>query len=1158
MLYTKIISLFISFIMLFNLTADIFAQQLDFNTNTKPNFGLDNSAIKRMAQKHEEFKTYMDALDKRVKSPAMYKNEPPGTAKFKSQMEIVDKKLDKLIIESVPDKERAIAAKLGVNFYDFKKALEGQEDVDLGASWREYCKNLANYYEDYTILIRKFSLDDRSYMNIVSDIRWILRNKKTEKFGYEGRDYDVEAYLHACVHNLVTRTTNGYTQRGPWVWSEEEPQPFSLEDKIDSMPVIYEVVSRYGYYPEDEDFLWWFALDIVSNGKKYFDNDTYKADILPGLANADDRQKRDHGKDDRNKQANAVSIAMAILPILSTNEDRKAPSALAIYDLMKDVLGIISSYDYAAIAILTGARALIALDTEDSLSKLLTFLTEDCKKSFAKGLFDFAMGIFSTESWAKAGSRVADKNGGYAYNNSLTFLFTYMDKDKTDSNTAFFAEGSVLENYFNAVYTNIFEEIGRELGLSSRSSSKADSYVTTFASRLSNKGFNGNFSDDDLSASIVVGILDTAETGNTSLNYAADLIYSGAWFDLNEATQRDKNNIAAAYLGKPKKEYNHEKDIAYKQMMSVQDMGKYMDIAVNAVMISTLVASAPAILKGVANITGKAISRVKTITGTIKNVKLSIAAKVSKVTPRTYTGAATTAANAERGAAASTTTAPKAATTAANAESGAAASTTTAPKAATTAANAESAAAASATTAPKAATTAANAESGAAASATTAPKAATTAANAESGAAATAFQSWFKKILKNKKFAIKAKVKGKNPKPVEETTPTPANVANEANNSLIAENSLRSPRDPLPTGVTEEKYASEEYKKIADLEKRLDAIEMEKAKKINNIENNTEMTAKQKQAAINKEESKAYEKKSAINKQIEEIRNNLPSVKKTDARNSISTEYLSSLKGNNLSQDEKIQNLMANSNISEIPVYMDDFEVFRFIRKRGKNIKFNSEADVNSYIKRNSNGKFNNLKDLNKALNPNHPLHNDALSFIDKDPAFKDYEIIISKNTPGYPTLNINQELRIPLSKFIANFSSSETNINIKAILQNNGEIKGFKLDPKHTHGLQLNKYIEKFLNGDVLSIIRKSDHELLIVYDRVKNNNYVIGIIQENPKRGVNLLTTNYPVNLTGLSEQFVNTSEILYLKNPSPTKYNQNAINKLLEDIRKILKGQ
>ena len=714
----KILSLFISFMMLFNLTAEVFAQQIGIKTNTQQiqqNFGLNktkNAPMKRMEQEYQDFQVYMNTLDK-------HKSENIAVAKTEAMMAVNNKHMEQRIIESVPDKERAVATKLGANFYDFKNALAGQDDVDLGASWREYCKGLADYYEDYTILIRKFGLDNLSYNEIVTKVNGTIQNNKNNKVTYGDREYSKEAFLHAGVHNLVTRKTSGYTQKSMWIFGSDSAEEFSIEQKMSVMPFIYSIVAKYGYYPEDREFIWLFAYDIVKNGKKYFDNDTYKADILPGLSNADDRQKRDHGKQDRQKQANAVSMAMAVLPLVSDDNsgnkfsNKKSLSAQAIYDLMKDVMGD----DYAAMGILTGARALISLDTEDSLSKLLTFLVDDCKKSFAKGAFDFAMGIFSAESWAKAGSRVADKNGGYAYNNSLTSQFTYMDKKKTDSNTAFFAEGNIRENYFNAIYTNIFEEIGRELGQSSRNSSKANSYATTFASRLSNKGFNANFSDDDLSASIVVGILDTAKAGSTSLNYAADLIYKGAWFDLNEATQRDKNNIAASYLGKPKKEYNKEKDDAFKTMMGAQDTAKYMDIAVNAVMMATLIASAPAILKSMANWTGKAISKVKTITGATKNVKLSTAPNVAKVTPRSYITAKAPAASAPK----ATTTAPKAATTAANAEKAVAtgAKATTAPKVAT-AVNTERAAA-TAANAEKTAATAANAEKTAATATTAKP-----------------------------------------------------------------------------------------------------------------------------------------------------------------------------------------------------------------------------------------------------------------------------------------------------------------------------------------------------------------------------------------------------------------------------------------------------
>ena len=62
---------------------------------------------------------------------------------------------------------------------------------------------------------------------------------------------------------------------------------------------------------------------------------------------------------------------------------------------MKDVLGILSTYDNAPIAVLTGARVLIEFDTEESLNALYVFLTEDCKKGFSKKFFDFCMGLFS-------------------------------------------------------------------------------------------------------------------------------------------------------------------------------------------------------------------------------------------------------------------------------------------------------------------------------------------------------------------------------------------------------------------------------------------------------------------------------------------------------------------------------------------------------------------------------------------------------------------------------------------------------------------------------------------------------------------------------------------------------------------------------------------
>lgn len=1245
----KFLSLFISFVILFNLTADIFAQQIGFNTNKKPSFGLTNDFTKRMQEEQEELKAYMNAVDKRAKNPAMYKNEPPGLAKLEAQMEIMDKKLEKLIIESVPQNEREVAAKLGANFYQFKDALRDQEDVDLGASWRAYCKELTAYNTEYITLARKFDLYRLTYLEIASKMTFALRNNQNGKTKYDDKEYSTEAFLHAAVHNLVTRKTSGYIQKSPWVFGSDSNEEFSIEQKISVMDVIYTTVAKYGYYPDDRRYIWDFAYDIVKNGKKYFDNDTYKADILPGLANADDRIKRDHGKSDRNRQANFVSQAMAILPILSETETEKEQAAQAIYELMKDTM----SDDYASISILTGARALIAIDTSESSIKLLNFLINDCKKSFVKGYFEFLMGLFSLESWAKAVSRAGDaiKNGGgYSYNNALTLKFTYIDKNRTDSNTRFMAEGSAMEGYYNAIYTNIFEEIGRELGSHSASENEL---ATSFAIRLSNTGFNANFSDDDLTASIVVGILDTAIAGESSLNRAAYLIYEGNWWDLNEATQRSKNNIAAAYLGKPKKEYNKEKDEIFKTMLAGQDTAKYMDIAVNAVMLSTMIVSAPAILKSIAKFPGKIINRIQTIGGQVRNVRLSTSPKVGISPEPIRSSFVPTASKAPA------TTAPKA--------------TTTAPKTAML------------QTAPKVATTATNAEKGAATATVSKPApsaeeiSATNKAQLKSEcgtldlpsltqfinrnpAVRALFNSSRSKVMKlaetegfsvekaktlfmedfakgltesslvpatqraniletvAKELGVAYDAKPQKYQNFENLLAEPAVVENTGNKTLpqtlteqtrkslinfskifkpetykkmFSKASAKSPKkastnsevitkfknnsrkssnieseNSIPKSITDNKWTSTEHKKLYELRQNLKQKKAERKTELNRLDdiisdpngiNVYGRDAKiKKLAEINTEIIE-------IEKEIAELEKKIPPVKMADGRYNVKIDDITSFKEKDFSQNKKIQQLMKNSNISPVDMDVDIWEIYNtYIRGKGNNLKFNSKEQANLFIRRKSNGKFKTIESLNKALTSEHPLYQDAIDFITGDPAFKNLELVISSKTPGYATLNMNMELRIPLDKLIANFSGSIENINIKLLKDGL-----FTLEFKHTHNVRLDQLFEKFCKGDVLAVMRKSDNELLIVYDRIKNNEYIIGIIQENPGRGVNLLTTNYTVktDVKGLGEQFFtysedktagirtitdfNEGEILYLKQPTATNYNQNAVNRFLSDI-------
>ena len=141
------------------------------------------------------------------------------------------------------------------------------------------------------------------------------------------------------------------------------------------------------------------AYGVVLNGKKYFDNDTYKADIIPGLSNASDRQKREQGKQERQKEASMVASAIALLPALSTNSERKAKSAQAIYNLAKNIM----RDDYGAIGISSGAEALIALRTEDSLNKAYTLLTSDLYRSVGTEILMFTLDSLSVEEWVKRG-----------------------------------------------------------------------------------------------------------------------------------------------------------------------------------------------------------------------------------------------------------------------------------------------------------------------------------------------------------------------------------------------------------------------------------------------------------------------------------------------------------------------------------------------------------------------------------------------------------------------------------------------------------------------------------------------------------------------------------------------------------------------------------
>lgn len=116
--------------------------------------------------------------------------------------------------------------------------------------------------------------------------------------------------------------------------------------------------------------------------------------------------------------------------------------------------------------------------------------------------------------------------------------------------------------------------------------------------------------------------------------------------------------------------------------------------------------------------------------------------------------------------------------------------------------------------------------------------------------------------------------------------------------------------------------------------------------------------------------------------------------------------------------------------------------------------------------------------------------------------------------------------------------------------------------------------YFQNFMEGKVVAVMQKTKREWLVVYEKTSTkevnkevDKYVIGIIQENPDRGVNLLVTNYGVELKleQLGEQFLkvqkfgekNTMRKILGTNKNNIVYlNKNGGKEFLKDVDNIFK--
>ncbi|MBR4508321.1 MAG: hypothetical protein IKP23_02460, partial [Elusimicrobiaceae bacterium] len=569
----KVLSLIITFVMLVNLTGEVFGQSIPGFTSPKGNYFPET----------EQAKTATNPL---------------------------------VLATEEQRKEQEIVSTLGLNPTEYKKAMEQYakakkidiNTIDLSASYQAYSKEILKYYNDYQAVIKIFN--KKTYLEVLTEAKSFI-GEKGNIVSYQGKKYNKVAIYHAALHNLATRTLSGYTQNSTFVFGSESNKEFNIKEKVAVMDFIYRVISNDGFYPKDQEALYKMAKEVVREGKEYF------------------KSTKEHN--DEAHDAKGVVAAISVLTALSNTSAKKQESAQVIYALSKSVM----RKDLGAMGILSGSEALLALNTEDSLNKLYTLLAEDLYRGWGTELVMFVTETFSIEELQQrlAGFTSELNNGLGQYHNAIARRYVYVDPNKNSYDQKRLAESrdETLANYSKVIYTDIFEEIGKEIGRRTK-----DPKVAKLASRFANKYYSElnaakqNTAEPQKNASgfitavnnktailsradsplkretkihtsLIVGILSTTKQKEENLTKAARVIYNGNWWDINEITQRDKNNAAAKYLNLQRKPFNQRKQDMYALVIRTKNTAKFVDVFAQAAMLGQMVVSMPAMIGRVSN-----------------------------------------------------------------------------------------------------------------------------------------------------------------------------------------------------------------------------------------------------------------------------------------------------------------------------------------------------------------------------------------------------------------------------------------------------------------------------------------------------------------------------------------------------------------------------
>ena len=311
---------------------------------------------------------------------------------------------------------------------------------------------------------------------------------------------------------------------------------------------------------------------------------------------ADQRQRQE-------RQMNACASEVGGLPalaMLAKDGNEKKEAAERIYAFLKDKYNSNAS----SIVIPGATTALGVLGTPRAYALLEEFLTDETIPSTGGNILN----SLSFEGMAKNVLRgVSNLRGGNSrYLNRINEKFQYIDNGEASRQG--WKSTQMNHEKIQYPYGNLFEDIGRMLASQSKTNTAARRVAKSIVSKANAYAKNNENAAGDIHYPLVLGILDGWRAFGKTYIYEPspkllNLFYKGDWWDINEGTQRRVHRLAYEFAKArgwkwkaPQKDQKKQDRYVYNARL--MEIGSGADLASIPVAMGTLVASLPAMARG--------------------------------------------------------------------------------------------------------------------------------------------------------------------------------------------------------------------------------------------------------------------------------------------------------------------------------------------------------------------------------------------------------------------------------------------------------------------------------------------------------------------------------------------------------------------------------